>query len=244
MSLDTFRTRTTIAAGADSVAIYSLPALQRAFPQVASLPFSLKILLENLLRREDNAFVKADDIRALASWDPRAGVQKEISFMPSRVLLQDFTGVPCVVDLAAMRDGVVVARRHPRAGQPAAAGGARHRSLGAGRSLRHGQRAAAERRARISAQSRTLRLPALGTDRVPQLPRRPARDRHRPSGQHRIPRARRHARYVERRERRVPRHRLRHRLAHDDGEWVWAWWDGVSAESRRRPRCSGSPARC
>jgi aconitate hydratase len=107
MSLDSFRTRTTITAGADTVSIYSLPTLERAFPQVASLPFSLKILLENLLRREDNAFVKADDIRALASWDTCAGVQKEISFMPSRVLLQDFTGVPCVVDLAAMRDGVV-----------------------------------------------------------------------------------------------------------------------------------------
>jgi aconitate hydratase len=118
MSLDTFRTRTTIAAGADSVAIFSLPTLQRAFPQVASLPFSLKILLENLLRREDNAFVHADDIRALASWDPRAGAQKEISFMPSRVLLQDFTGVPCVVDLAAMRDGVLSLGGNPEQVNP------------------------------------------------------------------------------------------------------------------------------
>ncbi len=107
MSLDSFKTRTTLAVGSETVTIYSLPAAERAFPQVATLPFSLKILLENLLRREDAGFVKADDIRALASWDPRAGAQKEISFMPSRVLLQDFTGVPCVVDLAAMRDGIV-----------------------------------------------------------------------------------------------------------------------------------------
>ena len=108
MSLDSFKTRTSIASGSESVAIYSLPALERAgFPRVATLPFSLKILLENLLRREDNGFVKADDIDALASWDPARPVQKEISFMPARVLLQDFTGVPCVVDLAAMRDAIV-----------------------------------------------------------------------------------------------------------------------------------------
>jgi aconitate hydratase len=107
MSLDTFKTRTTLTSGADDVSIYSLPALERQFPQAARLPFSLKILLENLLRREDNGFVKADDIRALATWDPATAAQKEISFMPARVLLQDFTGVPCVVDLAAMRDGVV-----------------------------------------------------------------------------------------------------------------------------------------
>jgi aconitate hydratase len=107
MSLDSYKTRTLLASGADSITYYSLKALEREFPQAATLPFSLKILLENLLRREDNGFVKADDIRALASWDPARSVQKEISFMPARVLLQDFTGVPCVVDLAAMRDGVV-----------------------------------------------------------------------------------------------------------------------------------------
>jgi aconitate hydratase len=107
MSLDTFKTRTTLASGAEPVAYYSLKALERHFPQAAALPFSLKILLENLLRREDDGFVKADDIRALATWDATKNVHKEISFMPARVLLQDFTGVPCVVDLAAMRDGVV-----------------------------------------------------------------------------------------------------------------------------------------
>src|SRR5688572_30037454 len=67
----------------------------------------MKILLENLLQREDNAFVKADDIRAVAQWNATATSEKEISFMPARVLLQDFTGVPCVVDLAAMRDAII-----------------------------------------------------------------------------------------------------------------------------------------
>jgi len=108
MSLNTFNTRQTLKVGNDSLDYYSLPALEAAgFPAVSRLPFSLKILLENLLRREDNAFVKTDDIRALASWDVQKPTEKEISFMPARVLLQDFTGVPCVVDLAAMRDGIV-----------------------------------------------------------------------------------------------------------------------------------------
>src|SRR5688572_18582775 len=106
-TLNSFGTRTDIQAGGKTVEIYSLPALERAgFPGVSRLPYSMKILLENLLRREDNAFVKTDDIRAMAQWTPAAGPEKEISFMPARVLLQDFTGVPCVVDLAAMRDAM------------------------------------------------------------------------------------------------------------------------------------------
>jgi aconitate hydratase len=105
---DSFNTRTDINAGGRTVQIHSLPALEKAgFSGVARLPYSMKILLENLLRREDNAFVKADDIQALAQWKAAANVEKEISFMPARVLLQDFTGVPCVVDLAAMRDAMV-----------------------------------------------------------------------------------------------------------------------------------------
>src|SRR5919109_3906783 len=94
---NSFGTRTEIRSGGQPVQIYSLPALEKAgFSAVSRLPYSMKILLENLLRREDNAYVKADDIRALASWDPKVITDKEISFMPARVLLQDFTGVPCV----------------------------------------------------------------------------------------------------------------------------------------------------
>ena len=104
MSLDTFKTRKSFKVGTDTLEYFSLTALEQAgFPAVGRLPFSLKILLENLLRREDNAFVRADDIKALAGGHHK---DKEISFMPARVLLQDFTGVPCVVDLAAMRDGI------------------------------------------------------------------------------------------------------------------------------------------
>jgi aconitate hydratase len=113
-TLNSFNTRTEIRVQGQPVQIYSLPALEKAgYPGVSRLPYSMKILLENLLRREDNAFVKADDIRALAQWKATANVEKEISFMPARVLLQDFTGVPCVVDLAAMRDAVIALGGNP-----------------------------------------------------------------------------------------------------------------------------------
>ena len=95
--------------GGDSVVIFNLGALERGgLAKVSRLPFSLKVLLENLLRHEDGRFVRADDVRALAAWDPSngAGSEREISFTPARVLLQDFTGVPAVVDLAAMRDAI------------------------------------------------------------------------------------------------------------------------------------------
>src|ERR1044072_9141615 len=117
-SLDSFKTRTSLTAGTDTVRIYSLPALEKECPGVATLPYSLKILLENLLRREHTAFVKAADIRALASWSPKTAGEKEMSFMPARVLLQDFTGVPCVVDLAATRDGMIALGGDPEKANP------------------------------------------------------------------------------------------------------------------------------
>jgi aconitate hydratase len=105
--VNSFGTRTALAVGGRTYQMFSLPALERAgFPEIARLPFSLKILLENLLRHEDGRFVKAADVETLARWDVKSAAQKEISFAPARVLLQDFTGVPAVVDLAAMRDGI------------------------------------------------------------------------------------------------------------------------------------------
>jgi aconitate hydratase len=105
---DTFAARSTLAVGDRRYTIFRLDALQ-SLPgsTVEHLPFSLKILLENLLRGEDGAFVRSEDIEALARWDVRSPPEKEIAFRTSRVLLQDFTGVPCVVDLAAMRDAIV-----------------------------------------------------------------------------------------------------------------------------------------
>ena len=102
---DSFGARSTLAVGDDSFEIYRLDAVTDG--HAAKLPYSLKILLENLLRHEDGRDVTRDDILALANWDPKADPSTEISFTPSRVILQDFTGVPAVVDLAAMRDAVV-----------------------------------------------------------------------------------------------------------------------------------------
>jgi aconitate hydratase A / 2-methylisocitrate dehydratase len=109
-SKNSFSTRGPLRSGHESFEIYRLNVLEHSgVGNVARLPFSLKVLLENLLRHEDEQFVLADDIRALAGWDPSAvegATEKEISFMPARVLLQDFTGVPAVVDLAAMREAM------------------------------------------------------------------------------------------------------------------------------------------
>jgi aconitate hydratase len=111
---NSFGARTTVRVDGQPVQIYSLPALERAGSAgVARLPYSMKILLENLLRREDGAHVTDADVRAVAEWDATARGAREISFMPARVLLQDFTGVPCVVDLAAMRDAMIALGGNP-----------------------------------------------------------------------------------------------------------------------------------
>jgi aconitate hydratase len=103
--LDSFKTRTTLQSGAQSYEIRSLPAL--GVEKIARLPYSLKILLENLLRFEDGTNVTRADIEALLNWNPAAKPSYEISFTPARVIMQDFTGVPAVVDLAAMREAMV-----------------------------------------------------------------------------------------------------------------------------------------
>src|SRR5690349_3504922 len=105
MSDNSYDARSTLTVGDRSLDIYRLDALQSKF-DVARLPFSLKVLLENLLRTEGNGSVTAKDIEALATWDAKAEPSKEIAFTPARVVMQDFTGVPAVVDLAAMRDAM------------------------------------------------------------------------------------------------------------------------------------------
>ncbi len=107
VSKNSFGTRETLPVDGKSYEIFHLSALEKkGVGHVARLPFSLLVLLENLLRMEDGRFVHAKDIEALASWEAKAALQKEINFMPARVLLQDFTGVPAVVDLAAMREAI------------------------------------------------------------------------------------------------------------------------------------------
>src|SRR5689334_21729758 len=99
---NSFGALSTLRVGEREYQIYRLDALEKEGVTLSRLPYSLRILLENLLRTEGLA-VTMDDIRALANWQPQATPDKEIAFTPARVLLQDFTGVPCVVDLAAMR---------------------------------------------------------------------------------------------------------------------------------------------
>jgi aconitate hydratase len=103
---DSFNSKSVLTIDNQSYTIYRLDAVYKKHPQAQRLPFSLKILLENLLRTEDGVNVTANDITALAQWDAKAEPNKEIAFTVARVLLQDFTGVPAIVDLAAMRDAM------------------------------------------------------------------------------------------------------------------------------------------
>jgi len=105
-SQDSFGAKSTLDVNGKSYEIFRLDAVTGEGLDVSSLPFSLKVLLENLLRTEDGADITADDIRALAGWDADAEPSKEIQFTPARVIMQDFTGVPCVVDLATMREAM------------------------------------------------------------------------------------------------------------------------------------------
>ena len=112
MSLNSFGARATLEVAGRAFEIFRLDALQARF-DVARLPFSLKILLENLLRHEDGVGVRAEDVEALAGWVASAEPSREIAFAPARVLMQDFTGVPAVVDLAAMRDAMAAMSGDP-----------------------------------------------------------------------------------------------------------------------------------
>src|SRR6266700_5110365 len=103
---NSFGSRSVLKVGGREYEIHRLSALEKAGLSPGRLPFSLRILLENLLRTEDGRAVKEADIRPLAAWEAHAEPSKEIAFMPARVLLQDFTGVPAVVDLAAMREAM------------------------------------------------------------------------------------------------------------------------------------------
>ncbi len=114
LSLDSFGSRSTLDVGDRSFTYYSLPALESKLGGISRLPFSLRILLENLMRNEDGVSVTQDDVAALAGWNPTNVGEREIAFRPARVLMQDLTGVPAVVDLAAMRDAMMELGGDPR----------------------------------------------------------------------------------------------------------------------------------
>ena len=106
-SLDSFRCCRTLKVGSKTYAYYSLPVAEKnGLKGISRLPFSMKVLLENLLRNEDGRSVSKEDLQAVAQWLKTKTSEREIAFRPARVLMQDFTGVPAVVDLAAMRDAM------------------------------------------------------------------------------------------------------------------------------------------
>src|SRR3981189_1468266 len=106
-SLDSFRCCKPLKVGSKTYAYYSLPTAEKnGLKGISRLPFSMKVLLENLLRNEDGRSVTKEDIQAVAQWLKTKTSEREIAFRPARVLMQDFTGVPAVVDLAAMRDAM------------------------------------------------------------------------------------------------------------------------------------------
>ncbi|MBS1721286.1 MAG: aconitate hydratase AcnA [Armatimonadetes bacterium] len=112
--MNSFNAKSTLTVGSQTYTYFSLPALKSAGLNPNRLPFSLRVLLENLVRCEDGVTVSKGDIEALANWDPQAEPSHEIQFMPARVLMQDFTGVPCVVDLAAMRQAMATLGGDPK----------------------------------------------------------------------------------------------------------------------------------
>src|SRR2546427_9156583 len=118
---NSFGARAPLKTAGATFEIFRLDALERRGLPVARLPYSLRILLENLLRREDGRTVAPAEIERLARWDPNKTPDDEIAFMPARVLMQDFTGVPAVVDLAAMRDAMQAVGEDPRKINPLSA---------------------------------------------------------------------------------------------------------------------------
>ncbi|MEO7015137.1 MAG: aconitase family protein, partial [Leifsonia sp.] len=108
--MNSFGARSSLTVGSESYEVHRLDAV----PGSTRLPYSLKVLLENLLRNEDGRLVTADQVTALGAWDPKATRSTEIQYTPARVLMQDFTGVPCVVDLVAMRDAMAAFGGDPR----------------------------------------------------------------------------------------------------------------------------------
>ncbi len=170
----------------EDLRIYSLKAAEKnGLKGISQLPFSMKVLLENLLRHEDGHTVTKDDIKAVAAWlTIEARKDREIAFRPARVLMQDFTGVPAVVDLAAMRDAMKTLGGDPEKINPLVAGRSGHRPFGRWSTI-SARRIPSRRMSRIEYERNKERyaLPALGPAGLRQFPRRAARHRHLPSGQ-------------------------------------------------------------
>jgi aconitate hydratase len=115
---DSLKTRRTLTVDGKTYNYFSLPEAAKSIGDISRLPFSLKVLLENVLRFEDGRSYRVEDAKAIAGWLPSGHSEKEVPFRPARILMQDFTGVPAVVDLAAMRDGITKLGGEPRRVNP------------------------------------------------------------------------------------------------------------------------------
>ncbi|MGC3968702.1 MAG: aconitate hydratase AcnA [Pirellulales bacterium] len=162
-SRDMFGARDTFNTSAGKIGIYRLSKLEQlGLCRTADLPYSIRILLEAVLRNCDGYIVTEEDVKGLAGWKAAKPAEVEVPFMPSRVVLQDFTGVPCVVDLAHMRSRHEPARRQSEKDQSVDSGRSRGRPFRASRPICNRCRSTTQRRTRISAQRRTLRISSLG----------------------------------------------------------------------------------
>ena len=213
---------------------YSLPQLEKAeVGPISTLPVSLRIVLESVLRNYDGKRVREADVCAIANWEPNAERTAEIPFVVARVVLQDFTGVPLLVDLAAMRSTV---SRHGAGRGPdraAGAGGPDRGPLGPGGLFRGAERLAAQHGDGVQAQPRPLPVPQVGDAGVQRLLGRPARHRHHPPGQFRVSGEGR----VKQRRGLLPGHAGRDGLAHDHDQRP-----GHRRLGRRRHRGRGGDA--
>ena len=240
-SPDTFKCRKTLKVGTKTYEYFSLPdAEKNGLAGISKLPFSLKVLVENLLRYEDGRSVKADDIRAVVEWLKDKTSTREIAYRPARVLMQDFTGVPAVVDLAAMRDAMKALGGDPSKINPLVPV-----DLVIDHSVQvdfFGSADAFKKNVEIEYERNKERYEFLrwGGRRLQQLPRRAARHRHLPPGQPRVPGAdgvdqARSAGW----SRRSPTPASAP-TATPPWSTRWACSAGASAASRRRPPCSAS----
>ncbi len=169
-SLDSFKCQKTLKVGGKTYVYYSLPAAEKnGLKGISRLPYSMKVLLENLLRNEDGRTVKKEDILAVSKWLKKRKLEHEIAFRPARVLMQDFTGVPAVVDLAAMRNamqalGGDAEKINPLVPVDLVIDHSRDRQL-----LRRQQGLRQERRRGIQAEPGALRVPEMGPEGVPNF---------------------------------------------------------------------------
>ena len=239
--LNSFGARATFEVAGARHEIYGLDTAAEALGlDLERLPITLRVLLENLLRNEDGRSVTPEQIRALAAWDPQATPDREVAFTPARVLLQDFTGVPCIVDLAAMRDAMAELGGDPQRINPVQPvdlvidhsvqvdeyGTSAAFLVNAEREFERNQ----ERYQFLrwgQGEFNGLRVVPPDTGIVHQV-----------NLEYLAPVV------MAARRGRLPRHAGRHRLPHHDDQRPGGGWAGASAASRRRRRCSASRSRC